>query len=242
MNKTSIKLPGGRTASVATARLQLIIATLVSLILWQAEGARELLYPIRLFVTVVHEGCHALMTVITGGRVLNITINPDTSGVTLSQGGMPFWIFMAGYLGAAMYGSFALHLSRHRGGGRNGLIFLAGTVLIIGGLWMNPLGPGWFGFFYSVAIALLLAAGAKWLKESAASAIVSFLSVQVCLNAIFDLRDLVFITTNTNRPNDAVFMSGEYGGAPWLWAGLWCLTSLIMLGISLKLFWRKSEA
>ncbi|MEP6756109.1 MAG: M50 family metallopeptidase [Chthonomonadales bacterium] len=236
-----MSFPGGRTVTVATARMQLILATVVSLILWQAEGARDLLYPIRLFVTVVHEGFHALVTVLTGGRVVSITINPDTSGVTLSQGGMPFWIFMAGYLGAALYGSCAIHLCRHRGGGRGGLIFLAATMLVIAGLWINPFGPDWFGFVYAVVAAGLLAAGAKWMKESTAAAIVSFLSVQVCLNAIFDLRDLLLITTNTNRPNDAVFMANEYWGAPWFWAGLWSITSLLMLWLSLKLFWRKSD-
>ena len=147
-----------------------------------------------------------------------------------------------GYVGAAIFGSCALHLSRHKGGGKGGLIFLAGSGLLIAGLWINPLGPGWFGFVYVLVAGALLAAGAKWMKESSASAVVSFLSVQICLNAIFDLRDLLFITTNSNRPNDAVFLSGEFGGPPWFWAGLWCLTSLVVLFVSLKLFWRKSKS
>ncbi len=59
------------------------------------------LYPFKLFVTTVHEACHALVTRLTGGNVQMISISPDESGLTLTSGGFRPLISMAGYLGTA---------------------------------------------------------------------------------------------------------------------------------------------
>ena len=43
-----------------------------------------MLYPFKLFTTWVHECGHAVMTVIVGGRVSFIVIEPNTTGITRS--------------------------------------------------------------------------------------------------------------------------------------------------------------
>ena len=59
-------------------------AVAVSLVVSLTPWAPVLLYPFRLFTTWVHECGHALMTVLVGGRVTSITIEPDASGLTRS--------------------------------------------------------------------------------------------------------------------------------------------------------------
>jgi hypothetical protein len=56
------------------------VAVAVSVVVSLTPWAQFLLYPFKLFTTRVHECGHALMTVLVGGRVTSITIEPDTSG------------------------------------------------------------------------------------------------------------------------------------------------------------------
>ena len=80
----------------------------MSLVVSLTPWAQFLLYPFKLFTTWVHECGHALMTVLVGGRVTSITIEPDTSGLTQSL--VPAGrvarglVASAGYLGAAVVG------------------------------------------------------------------------------------------------------------------------------------------
>ena len=60
------------------------IAVAVSLAASLTPWGEFLLYPFKLFTTWVHECGHALMTVLVGGTVTAITIEPDTSGLTRS--------------------------------------------------------------------------------------------------------------------------------------------------------------
>jgi hypothetical protein len=66
--------------------LLLLIATALTIALWFVPYAEYLVYPVRLFVTFVHESSHALVAVLTGGSVQSLTISADGSGVVYSMG------------------------------------------------------------------------------------------------------------------------------------------------------------
>lgn len=226
---------------LSSERWLLVVATLVSFALWYIPVAQLVLYPVRLFVTIVHESGHAVMTLLTGGAVAGMSIHPDGSGVTLSQGGLPFLVYMAGYLGATAFGALALQMCRRSGNGRRGLMFLASVVLVATGLWLRPWGEGLFGFFAGLAIGLTLLIGARNLREPQAAFLTAFLSVQLCLNALYDVRNLIWLTTNTNADDDAVFMAKMFGLTPWFWAFLWAAGAAAILGISLRSYWRNTK-
>src|SRR4030095_858058 len=107
---------GGRTASVGWLGVAIAVSLVASLTPW----AGLLLYPFKLFTTWVHECSHALVTVLVGGRVQAITIQPDTSGLT--EGLVPAgrlargMVASAGYLGAAVVG--CVLVAAERGAGR----------------------------------------------------------------------------------------------------------------------------
>jgi hypothetical protein len=231
-------LTGGAPSSRNSQRALLATAALVSVALWFVPFAQYLLYPIRIFVTLIHEGGHAVATVLTGGSVAWITVDPDTSGLTQSLGGVFGLIAMAGYVGATAFGAFCLQLSRSRRGARSGLVLLGAITLLVTGLWVRPFGPGYFAFISGAAIGIGLIAASRKLSEQAAAFLLSLLSVQLCLNAIFDLRGLIYLTTSTAARNDAVFMTREYGFTPWFWAFLWAGISLVILGAGLRAWWR----
>ncbi|MCY3833504.1 MAG: M50 family metallopeptidase [Chloroflexi bacterium] len=94
------------------------LALLFAIFLWNIRAApgqaptdfvtatlSPLLWPVRLFVTFVHEAGHSLAALLTGGEVIGFTVSPDGSGLATTRGGYNALILPAGYLGAALFGS-----------------------------------------------------------------------------------------------------------------------------------------
>ncbi|HXG24802.1 MAG TPA: M50 family metallopeptidase [Chthonomonadales bacterium] len=221
----------------ANARRLLIAATLLSAVLWYIPGAELVTYPIRLFVTLIHEGGHAAITLLTGGQVERIALDARANGLTLSLGGLPFLIYMAGYLGTTVFGALSLQITRRPGSGPLALGMMAGVALVLTLLWVR----NGFGFGAGLGIALVLLLLARYLRQPAADFAAAFLSVQLCLNALFDLRNLLFMSTVLGGDNDAVFMARMYGLTPWFWAILWAVgAGAILLG-ALRAYWGGSR-
>ena len=114
------------------------------------------LYPLRLFVTFIHEGSHALAAMLTGGTVAQIRVQPDASGDTLTSGGWGIVIVMAGYLGATAYGAGMLALARRPGSAR-AVLGASGLLILLLDLFLvrNVFGFGWG---LAIGAGLLLAA------------------------------------------------------------------------------------
>jgi hypothetical protein len=237
MNTLTSAQPTSKSGRDPAAKSMLLAAAAVALVLYFIPGAQIVTYPLHLFTTIVHEGGHAVMTYLTGGSVLSIGVSPDTSGATYSLGGIDWLIYMAGYLGAITFGAIALHIGRKRGHGRRSLVTLGTIVLCISLLWIHPWSNP-FGFAAGAVIGGLLLAGARFLPETAAHFTGSFLAVQLSLNAIFDMRNLLWLTTNTAADNDAVFMAKAHGLTPWFWASLWAIIAAGVLFTSLRAYWR----
>lgn len=225
------------------ARSLLLFASLATFVLYFLPYSQYPLYPLRLFVTFIHESGHAFATVLSGGEVASLTVHPDTSGVTLSNS--PSWalglVFSAGYLGATLFGALMLQvgrLQRWSNAGRAALWFAAGYLFVITLLWAhNP-----FTNLFTLLTGMLLAAGlgllARYATARVAGFLASFLAVQCCLDALNDLRNLLYITTNHLGDNDAVFMSQHYPLPPTFWAVVWAGIAFVMLGLSLRSYWR----
>src|SRR6476620_1750272 len=95
----------------------LLLATAITVVLWFLPYGNWIVYPIRLFVTFIHESSHALVAVLTGGAVQSLTIAADGSGLTYSApsgffGGM--LTSSAGYIGTTVAGVLMLYLIRKR--------------------------------------------------------------------------------------------------------------------------------
>ncbi|HEV2472040.1 MAG TPA: M50 family metallopeptidase [Chthonomonadales bacterium] len=227
----------------ANARSLLLLATAASLAVWFVPYGQLLLYPLRLFVTFVHESGHALAAVLVGGSVVSLTVHPDTSGVTFTRES-PLWawfVLSGGYLGAALFGALMLQVARIRGrrnGGRLALYIVGGAVLAITLLWAhNPIKNG-----FTLAMGLFLAAvfylAARFASPRTADFLASFLAVQCCMDALIDLKDLVYITQNNLGDSDARFMSQQYGLPPTFWAITWAVIAILIMAISLRAYLR----
>jgi hypothetical protein len=223
----------------------LLLATALSLGLWFIPYAEFLAYPFRIFVTFIHEGGHALAAFVTGNSVHSLTVSPDGSGLVYStNGGMLSSLFVssAGYLGAMTFGALLLWLVRVRVKTRAVLAACGVLVLLLATLFgfLAPLWnwslPGLFTLIAGVALPLALFAAAKYLKPRAAAFLVSFLAVQCVLNAVFDLRNVLYASAFTDAQTDAANMAAATGVPSILWVLFWIVTALIILSLVMRVY------
>ncbi|EDR14681.1 uncharacterized protein LACBIDRAFT_305551 [Laccaria bicolor S238N-H82] len=87
--------PGGRV----------IIAMAVIIFgFWNVPVVRNCINPLKLFTIGWHELCHIAAAILSGGRILKITIDPHVGGATIVEGGSPGFTLSAGYIGSTLLG------------------------------------------------------------------------------------------------------------------------------------------
>ena len=229
--------------------MTLLVATALSVLLWFIPYAEVLTYPFRIFVTFIHEGGHALAALLTGNSVASLSVAMNASGETYTtQGGLFSQIFIAssGYLGAMAFGALLLALIRRAFAAR--IVLLSSAALVFGltmifGL-IKPLysGPSWAGIpftllagtFISVALVLI----ARFASGRVATFFVSFLAVQCVLNALFDLKTVLFLSSPFGPavPTDAANMAQATGIPGLLWASLWIILAFVILWFVMRLY------
>lgn len=229
----------------------LLLATALSLCLWFIPYAEVLAWPFRIFVTFIHEGGHALAAFVTGNAVHSLSVSADGSGMVYSTNSSlwaSMFISSAGYLGAMTFGALLLWLVRHRVKAK--VVLAASGVLVLllatffgflAPLWNWSL-PGLFTLVAGVAIPLSLFAAAKYLGPRAATFLVSFLAVQCVLNAVFDLRSVLFASAFMDVHTDAANMQAATGVPSVFWALFWIGVAFVILTLALRAYVAGKEA
>ena len=223
----------------------LLWATALTVALWFIPFAEVLTYPFRIFVTFIHEGGHALAALVTGNSVHSLNVSMDGSGeVYSSAGGVLSQMFVSssGYLGAMAFGVVLLLLIRRTVAAR---YVLAGTAALILALtiffgflapvWNLSL-PGLFTLVAGVALPVGLFAVARYAGAKVAAFLVSFLAVQCVLNALFDLKSVLLLSTFTNAHTDAANMARATGVPEIFWAVFWIGVAFLLLSLALRAY------
>lgn len=216
----------------------LLLAVALTVALWFIPFADFLAYPFRLFVTFIHEGGHAVAALLTGADVRGLRVAPNGGGLVYTAGGGPLsalFVASAGYLGAMAYGVFLLALVRRAAAARAVLAGSAAFVLLLALIYGFP-NP--FTLVAGGLLALGLGAAARYLSARWASFLVGFLAVQCVVNAIFDLRTLLTLSSPlaSGAHTDAANMAAATGLPAFLWAMLWTVLSLAMLAVALRAY------
>ena len=149
--------------------------------LWETP----VVYPLKIFVVLLHEMSHALALLATGGRVESITLDPLQGGLTLGMGGSPFLTLSAGYLGSLLWGAAMVSAARSRRlkselvVGLIGGIVLGLTILYVRGLF----GMG-FGFAFGAALIMASTRLSAVLNKG----LLTVLGLTSCLYAVLDIK------------------------------------------------------
>ena len=229
--------------------LTLLVAAAISVLLWFIPYAEFLTYPFRIFVTFIHEGGHALAALLTGNSVGSLAVHINGEGLTtITKSGIISQLFIssAGYLGSMVFGALLLILIRKAVAAR--LVLLASGIYVfvmalIFGL-MTPIfsWSNWSGIPFTLFAGTLIAAGlvliARFASARVAAFFVSFLAVQCVLNALFDLKNLFFLSASFEPtvPTDALNMAQATGLPAILWAGIWIALAFVILWFAMRLY------
>ncbi|QEP43631.1 M50 family peptidase [Ectothiorhodospiraceae bacterium BW-2] len=200
-------------------RLLLPLLVVSVVLLWQSP----VIYPLKLLVIFFHEMSHALMALVTGGRVYSMEVNRLQGGLVQSSGGSRFLILTAGYLGSLFWGALiyllALHSSRDRWiAALLGVVLLTITLLFV----RNGFGVV-FGLLSGVALLLLARFGQPWLNDLVLRLIGITSLLYVPLDIISDTL------LRSHLLSDARMLAEEFGGSTILWGILWLVISLIVI-------------
>jgi hypothetical protein len=236
--------------------MTLLIAAAISVVLWFIPFAEFLTYPFRIFVTFIHEGGHALAALVTGNSVASLSVAVNASGETYTtQGGIfsQVLISSAGYLGSMAFGALLLILIRKAVAARIVLlgsgIFIFALTMIYGLFkplfWLTGLSAIPFtllaGLFISVGLVLI----ARFASAKVATFFVSFLAVQCILNAFFDLKTLLFISSpfaGMTVHTDALNMARATGVPAIFWTVAWITLALGILWFAMRLYVARRES
>jgi hypothetical protein len=187
-------------------------------------------YPLKIFVVLLHEVSHALAAVVTGGALERIVLDPNQGGATYTLGGSRFITLSAGYLGSLAWGGLMTEAARARRipalwvNGLIGGLVVALTVLFV---------RSTFGVVFGVAFGLALMAAAGKLSATLNRGLLLTLGLTSSLYAILDIKS--DILDRPHLQSDA-YMLAELTGVPTLaWGALWIV---LALGVTALLFRR----
>lgn len=220
-----------RSRAQRRSLLIFIAAGVLTYILWNVSAFDFLLYPLRLFVTFVHEAGHGIAALATGGQIGQLQVYPNGSGIATTAGGARWLILPAGYIGAAAFGA-ALFYIAHRVPHSRAVSGVLGVLIALIAVLYTP----WFSTAWLVGVgmgAALIALGYKG-SDGVNLLVLNLLSIITALNAVYDLIGLIQYSDSGvgNLRNDAAAFSAEF--APlipaWFWALVWAVIAVVLLG------------
>ena len=114
---------------------------------------------------------------------------------------------------------------------------IAVLILALTLVWVK----GLFGLIVGVGLTAVLILFAAAANPKVAHFFLSFLAVQCCLNALYDLKTLFLISAITSQSSDAVNMQRLTFIPAMVWALLWLGMSLVVLWVTLKTYFRRND-
>lgn len=190
-------------------------------------------YPLKIFVVLLHEASHALALLATGGTVESITLDPAQGGMTLGRGGIPFVTLSAGYLGSLLLGVLLVLAAQWRRV-RPGLLLqiVGGVVLVLTALYLRNA----FGLAFGIAFGAALLWGGGRLPGQWPARVLMALGLTSCLYAVLDIKSDIL-----DRPelrSDAAMLAEMTGIPTVAWGVLWITVALLVSAWVLRRAWR----
>jgi hypothetical protein len=198
---------------------QLLALTGVIALLWQTP----LVTPLKILIVFLHEVSHAVATVLTGGSVVSLSIDPMQGGMVVSRGGSRFATLSAGYVGSLLIG-VALFLAAVRTTWDRSVVAGLGVVLfVVAAAYVRD----WFGMAFCLAAALSLLAVARFLRREINDLVLRVIGLASMIYVPLDIfSDTI---ARSYLRSDARMLAEEFGGPTLFWGGLWLILSGVVI-------------
>ncbi len=190
------------------------------------------LYPVKLFVVLLHEISHGIAAVLTGGGIASIQITMDQGGVCYTYGGIQFIILSAGYTGSLILGGILLLASSRKNISRTVISICGVLIFIIGVIYVS----NFSGKIFTLAFSTLLIFSGYKAPEAFNNFILKILGLTSMLYAVIDiLSDTVY---HNISGSDASKIGELYFGNSFFWGIIWTVISLFFF---VKFLFKASE-
>ena len=189
-------------------------------------------FPLKLFVVLLHEMSHGIAAAATGGRILEMQITADEGGHCVTQGGLPFVVVSAGYLGSLCFG-VTLLLVATRTRLSPWVAALLGTLVAVMAFRFMP---GWnFGQDFGKGFAMLAGTALALLAlvpPIAAEIALRVIGVTSCLYVFLDIKE--DILDRDHPASDASILAGMTHVPSFIWGVAWIGISVVVTMIAAK--------
>ena len=231
--------PGTRPAAASQTVFITALALIFALLLWNDTFyAPAITYPVRLFVTFIHEAGHVLAVLLSGGTVHGFTVSPNGSGLATFSGGNKALIYPAGYLGASLFGAALFFATNRKTQWTRGLSVAIGIAIIA--LTLSFARPddqqNLTAFVVGIGFGIGLIALGVFAPRVITVFLLNTLAILTGLNAVFDLWHVVRNPTplQDGRGNDAAqFASATPLLSPVVVALIWAAIAVGMLSAAI---------
>lgn len=217
-------------------QLAFLGAVFISLLGYVVVPVHWVLMPLQLLNTHLHEFCHALTAVVTGGEVESIKVFENGSGVTpvgTTSGISYALVACAGYVGASIIGAIVIYIGRSTAGARWMLRVLAVLLGLSMVLWVRGDGVG----IASGAFWVFALFGLSFLRGNTILFVAELIGLQQCMNAVRSLYTLLDVSAFSDRSSDAQLMASSTHIPALFWALTWCGFSLVVIGLTVRRAW-----
>lgn len=204
--------------------------------LWIVPLFRPILTPLIYFNTHIHELCHALVGMATGGSVNQIVVEANGNGHALIAGGNMLLTASAGYVGSALVGAMMIAWSGTIRGAQSMLLTAAGFLAISMLLFVRG---DVVGVLSGILWIAALGAAAKLLKDETRIFAAQFVGIQLCLTSVHAFFALFKLSISTEAMTDAENLERVTRIPGTLWATAWFGIATVAMIAAFAYAWRK---
>ena len=186
-------------------------------------------YPLKIFVVMLHEISHGIASIATGGGIDKIVLDPYQGGACYCGGGNAFITLSAGYLGSLLWGVALLAATNSRRVPTKALVFGVGAlVVLLTALYVR----NGFGLAFGLAFGATMMIAGRHLGPVASRILMTALGLTSCLYAILDIKSDVL-----DRPHlqsDAAMLSELTGVPTTTWGVIWIAVAVIVSALAFR--------
>ncbi len=192
-------------------------------------------YPLKIFVVLLHEVSHAMVAVATGGSIQRIVLDPYQGGACYCPGGSAFLTLSAGYLGSLGWGAALTEAARAKRVPSKAVVgLIGGLVVALTALFVRST----FGVVFGIAFGIALTVASRRLSAGLNRTLLLTLGLTSSLYAILDIKSDVL-----DRPNleSDAHMLAQLTGVPTVaWGALWITVALAATFVLFRRAYRKA--
>ena len=204
---------------------QLVLMTALIFALWDYP----IMTPLKILVVFLHEASHALMTIVTGGKVLELSLNPRQGGHVKSLGGSLFYIASAGYLGSLLLGAL-LFISGLRSRADRIIIGILGAVMLtLCAFYVRESFP----LMFCIGGGVLALICARYLSEDINDLLLRLIGLSSMIYVPYDIFSDTLARSHIR--SDARIIAEMYWGTTIMWGSLWLIISVVFIAFIAKI-------